>query len=486
MRQAKRTKRRKQPSSDRLLFPRESVVSIAPNPSKSDGSSTLDGHADSDVADRVAESVESASYQISGPPVSGGSSLSSSRQLRREPVNPCAGGGFGENPFDPYSGESKHRTDTTRPNELIGGKNRRELQQQVQGLCPPVPGVYGMFDKTGELIYVGKSRSLRHRLMSYFGDAARKEKAGRIIEHSRAIQWETQPSDFAAQLRELDLIRQWTPRFNVQGVPQRQRPVYLVLGRKPAETFYIASSPPTTDCVAVEGPFYGVSRMGRVVDSLNKTFGLRDCSQKTVFQFAEQMSLFDLQPRPGCLRLEIGTCLGPCAAACTRAEYLERVNAAQSFIDGFNDEPIVATQEIMENASQNQQYELAARARDSLGSLNYALKKLSHLANARESYSFVYAATGYDGRSIWYLIRRGEVVDVAPAPRDAIAYGELKPLLKLWTGRLGPRKTTFASEHPYTVSVVASWFRKHKKELKQTFAPKSAGRRYRHLARVGV
>lgn len=480
MSQAKRPKRRKQPPSDTLLAPPGTEASVA------SGATNLDLPIDPDLPESVAESVESASYRVSSSADTLRAPQHPARQPRPEQVNPCAGGGFGENPFDPHCGESKHRTDTTRPNELVGGKNRRALQKQVQSLCPPVPGVYGMFDKTGELIYVGKSRSLRHRLMSYFGDAARKEKAGRIIEHSRAIQWETQPSDFAAQLRELDLIRRWTPRFNVQGVPQRQRPVYLVLGRKPAETFYIASSPPTTDCVAIEGPFYGVARMGRVVDSLNKTFGLRDCSQKTVFQFAEQMSLFDLQPRPGCLRLEIGTCLGPCAAACTRAEYLDRVNAAQSFIDGFNDEPLVATQEIMDNASSNQQYELAARARDSLDSLNYALRKLSHLADARQSYSFVYAATGYDGRSIWYLIRRGEVVDVAPAPNDANDYRELKPLLQLWGGQLGPRQTTFASEHPHTISVVASWFRKHKKELKQTFPPKSAGRRYRHLARVGV
>lgn len=412
--------------------------------------------------------------------------------------NPCAGGGFGENPFDPYvDSNNGTRGDPgwdvsgeTRPNEIVGGKSRGQLRDQVLKLCPPVPGVYGMFDRTGELIYVGKSRSLRHRLMSYFSDSSLKEKAGRIIEHSRAIQWETQPSDFAAQLRELDLIRRWTPRFNVQGVPQRQRPVYLCLGRKPAETFFLSTSPPPTspasDCVAAEGPFYGVGRMSRVVDSLNKTFGLRDCSQKTVFQFAEQMSLFDLQPRPGCLRLEIGTCLGPCAAACTRAEYLQRVNAAQSFIDGFNDEPLIATQETMERAAANQQYELAGRARDTLKSLHYALRKLTHLADARQSYSFVYAAQGYDGRSIWYLIRRGEVVDVAAAPTGPDGYRDLKPLMKIWKNRLGPRSTTLVGEHPHTVSVVASWFRKHRRELKQTFSPESAGRRYRHLSRVGT
>ncbi len=419
------------------------------------------------------------------------------RISRRRPIfdqpgdpSPAAGSGFGINPHDPYA-VSDVADDSAvaahgRPSDMIGGDSRSELRERVQAFCPPVPGVYGMFDRTGELIYVGKSSSLRNRLLSYFGQSAAGEKAGRIIEHARAIQWETQPSDFAAQLRELELIRRFIPRFNVQGVPQRQRPVYLCLGRKPAETFFIASSPPTKDLVAVEGPFYGAGRMARVVDALNKTFRLRDCSNQTPFMYADQMSLFDLHPRAGCLRLEIGTCMGSCAAACSRQEYLQRVNEAESFLDGFNDEPLTVTQEIMENAARDRQYELAARARDTLRSLNYAQKKLGHLAEAREHYSFIYAARGYDGRAIWYLIRRGEIVDVAAAPTDAIAYRNLKPRLQEWSTRLTARHTRTVSEYPYTVSVVASWFRKHRTELKQTFAPESAGRKYRHLARVAI
>ncbi|MCM2370412.1 GIY-YIG nuclease family protein [Aporhodopirellula aestuarii] len=441
--------------------------------------------ADGVASDRVAEATTQSGYRVvrrAPPPgISGGETASAQ-------VSDTLISGFGANPFDPYHAETDRPAGYSgRPTEMIGGETSRELREQVQSLCPPVPGVYGMFDRTGELIYVGKSSSLRNRLSSYFGQSARGEKAGRIIEHTRAIQWETQPSDFAAQLREQSLIRRWIPRFNVQGVPERQRPVYLCLGRKPAEMFYIATSPPAkTECVAVEGPFFGAGRMGRVVDALNKTFRLRDCSQQTVFQFSEQLALFDVHPRPGCLRLEIGTCLGPCAAACSREEYAVRVREAESFLDGFNDEPITATQSIMENASANRLYELAARARDTLKSLNYAQRKLGHLADARQKYSFVYASTGYDGRAIWYLIRRGEIVDVAPAPADAAHFREIKPLMKQWASRIAAGNSRVTSEYPYTVSVVAAWFRKNRAELKQCFAPESAGRKYRHLSRVPV
>ena len=147
-----------------------------------------------------------------------------------------------------------------------------------------------------------------------------------MIESARAIQWETQPSEFAALIREQQLIRRFSPRWNVQGVPKRQRPIYLCLGRTPAY-FFLSATPPS-NCIGVAGPFYGAARMRLAVESLNKVFRLRDCGEKQVFRFAEQLQLFDMEYRPGCLRCEIGTCLGPCAAECTRGQYETQVNAA--------------------------------------------------------------------------------------------------------------------------------------------------------------
>ena len=378
------------------------------------------------------------------------------------------GAAFGEDPFNP------HRL---RPVELVRGKTQNLLRQQVAGTCPRVPGVYGMLDRKGELIYVGKSKSLRSRLLSYFSNSAADDKGGRIIEQARAIRWETQPSDFAALVREQVLIRRWSPRWNVQGVPQRQRPVFLCLGRRPFPTFYLSSTRPR-DCVAVEGPFYGSGRMVRTVEALNKVFQLRDCSQKQVFQFAEQLQLFDLEQRPGCLRLELGTCLGPCAAACRREQYESQVAAAASFMEGINDEPIDVMREQMRTAATNRQYELAGRARDALKTLEYVQRKLGMFASARREYSFIYAAPGYDGCGTWYLIRHGELSEVAAAPRNAEDYAALKPTLRRWAASLAGQSACRGGENPHTVALVAAWFRKHPTELQRTFAPEQAGRKY--------
>jgi len=371
--------------------------------------------------------------------------------------------GFGADPFNPHK---------ARPVDAVGADNSQELKQRVIESCPRVPGVYGMLDRKGTLIYVGKSKSLRSRLLSYFAASNANEKGGRIIENARAIQWETQPSEFAALVREQHLIRRSSPRWNVQGVPQRQRPVYLCLGRNPA-SFFLSAIPPA-DCLGVEGPFHGAARMRHAVDALNKVFRLRDCSEKQVFHFAEQLQLFDLEHRPGCLRLEVGTCAGPCAAACTRSEYDEYVSAAESFLDGFNHEPLITMREQRQRATENRQYELAGRTHEMIKSLEYVDRKLVMLARARRRYTFIYAVPGYDGCGAWYLIHCGEIADVAAAPRNPTEYQALREKIGHWSKVTSERLARGHGEHPHTLQLVASWFRRHREELNSTFPTSQA------------
>jgi len=375
--------------------------------------------------------------------------------------------GFGFNPLLPHE---------TRPITLVGQKTRTGLKREVTERCPTVPGVYGILDRTGALIYVGKSKSLRHRLLSYFQSSSRPEKSGRIIESARAVQWETQPSEFAALLREQHLIRKFRPRWNVQGIPERQRPIYLCLGRQPAVYFFTSSKPPN-DLIACEGPFYGAARMNRAVDVLNQFFKLRDCSQRTPFYFTDQLSLFDVQRRPGCLRFETGTCMGPCAAACSRAAYDAQVNAAQSFLDGFNDEPLVALRDAMEIASANLQYELAGRRLLDYKSLEYLYKKLTYLAEVRRGYSFIYPVRGYDHCHLWYLIRAGEVADVIAAPGCEETFGAMRQRIEDWSAQTRNPFDRGHGRHGHTLNLVASWFRNNRQELDTTFPPHQAAQR---------
>src|SRR5262245_37258746 len=95
------------------------------------------------------------------------------------------------------------------------GERRGLLRLRVREACPRAFGIYGMLDSRGRLIYVGKAKSLRVRLLGYLRKRGRDKKARRIEQYTRTILWETTPDEFGALLRELELIHRWLPRFNV-------------------------------------------------------------------------------------------------------------------------------------------------------------------------------------------------------------------------------------------------------------------------------
>lgn len=384
--------------------------------------------------------------------------------------------GFGPNPLDPHG---------PRPLIDVGCGRKLDLRARVRDQAPKQPGVYGMLDRENRLIYVGKSKSLRNRLLSYFNPAVAEEKAGRIIETTRRIVWEPLGSEFAALLREQQLIRRWTPRWNVQEIPKRQRPVYLCLGRGPAAYFFLSRLPPR-DTLACEGPFHGAGRMSRAVDALNTFFRLRDCKNSTGFSFSNQLPLFELEQRAGCLRFEIGTCSGPCAAAVSLESYNGQITEARSFLDGFNDEPLVALQDQMERSARDLNFEHAAKLRDDWRAMKYLYRKLVWLADARNRYTFVYAVPGCEGDATWYLIRSGEICDAAAAPLCPNSYADVRPLVRRWRVEADNETARGHGPYPHTLSLVASWFRKHKTELDRTFHPADAGRKYRRLAKSAV
>src|SRR5262249_13400949 len=156
---------------------------------------------------------------------------------------------------------------------------------------------------------------------------------------ARRVVWELAPGEFAALLRELELIRRHQPRHNVQGQPLRRRRSYVCLGRRPAAYAFLAARPPAT-ALACFGPVPAVYRAREAVRRFNDWFGLRDCPQRQVMVFADQRELFPAVRTPGCLRHEIGNCLAPCAAACTRAEYRGHVEAAAAFLQGKDEAPL--------------------------------------------------------------------------------------------------------------------------------------------------
>lgn len=356
--------------------------------------------------------------------------------------------------------------------QSVESADQSELRMLVRRFVPREPGVYGMLDALGRLIYVGKSKMLRNRLLSYFLPNNEEDKSGRIRQSTRSIVWEEQPSEFAALLREQYLIRQFQPRFNVQGIPRRQQPVYICLGRGPAEQLY-TSKQCDPKAVFSLGPLTGVARANRAVEILNRVFGLRDCSSKQACSFTEQLSLFDISPRPGCIRLELATCLGPCISACSRKAYEQQVQRARGFLSGSYDEPLNQLREQLHRAAARLHFERAAVLRDDLKAIEWLFRRAVDVANAREKYTFVYPVQSpceSKRREVWYLIRHGVIEGALAAPRNQRQLHQRQQQLHRWLESGNSIGTKFVPR-PETLALVSSWFRKYRQELKSVFLP---------------
>ncbi|MBS0209105.1 MAG: GIY-YIG nuclease family protein [Planctomycetes bacterium] len=339
-------------------------------------------------------------------------------------------------------------------------KTRRLLREQ----CPAAPGVYGMINDQGELIYVGKSKLLRNRLITYFQSGADAEKAGRIVSTAEHLVWERTSHEFAALMRELELIRRFRPRYNVQGQPGGLRRGYLCLGRAPAAYAYLSPTV-TSKSERAYGPLSIGRRMRRAVERLNNLFRLRDCPDRVPMHFADQRGLFDESLAPKCLRYELGVCLGPCAGLCSLRQYSRSVRAAAELVEGRDLSALERLNATMLDAAAKQQFERAAALRDAESDMRYLCYQVAHINEVRRNWTFIYSPHQARRRHTWYLVRNGVPVGAMRAPTDA-------PQAQRAAARLGavydnPFPAAEGAEHntlPF-VLLVSLWFRRHPEQM---------------------
>lgn len=366
--------------------------------------------------------------------------------------------GFGPSKFRPADDETLGRT--------IRGGTQPKLKAQVREFAPKEPGVYGMLDPRGRIIYVGKAKCLRARLLSYFRTESRDPKAGRILKHTRTLLWEHTADEFSALLRELELIRRFRPRFNVMGQPGQQRYVYLCVGKPPAPTVFLTATPNGKE-LAAYGPLVGRGQLDDAVRRLNDWFGLRDCPSTIPMIFADQPPLFPDGPTESgakCLRYDIQTCLGPCAGLCTRRQYSTKVRAVRAFLDGRDKSVLRHLETEMKRAAAELRFEQATGFRDRFQVFARIDDRLSLLRTARREHSFLYPLTGPSGRTVWYLVHRGEVCAAVRSAENAAGKKRLRSLLE---AIYGPTHSAHSSGEGCTDSVllVSAWFRKYPEEM---------------------
>lgn len=343
------------------------------------------------------------------------------------------------------------------------------LRQAVLVAAQNRPGVYWMSSAEGEVLYVGKSKSLRSRLLSYFRARYPQEKSARIVREVAAIQWTYVPSEFAALLAELRLVKRLRPRLNVALKRDARNYAFVAVTAGRAPKLTVLRGTGGTRVRTVYGPFLGAARLAESLRELSDALGLRDCTFDARMRFADQGEIFELPKRPaGCIRFEVGKCCGPCIAAVTAGEYARRVSLARAFLEGTYSAPLESLQRAMLAASQALQFERAALLRDKLARLQELRDRMEALRCAVEELTFSYHVSGVGGEDRVYLIRRGVVRAEVPAPRSA---AEARALVELARSTLrgdAPAPRALPVHEIDEVLLVTSWFRRHPEELRRT------------------
>ncbi|MEO5588969.1 MAG: UvrB/UvrC motif-containing protein [Gemmatimonadaceae bacterium] len=343
------------------------------------------------------------------------------------------------------------------------------MKDAVRAGAADRPGIYRMLSPTGEVVYVGKSKRVRTRLLSYFRCSYPADKGARILREAQTIDWEYTPSEFAALLRELRLIKTHRPRLNVAMKRDAMHYSFIKLTRGAAAKLTVVRGASADDASVYYGPFVGAHRVADALRELSDALMLRDCRSDMKMYFSDQHELFQLMPRtPGCIRFEIAKCLGPCIGGCSVAQYAERVAMARSFLDGADDGPIEGLRNRMNDASAALEYERAAAYRDKVGRLETLREQFARLRFAVEKLSFVYPVKGYDGDDRVYLVKRGVVRAELEKPRSSSQRGKLRKLTENIFGT-GEKLTTSVPTHEIDeLLLLSSWFRRFPAEMGRT------------------
>ena len=354
------------------------------------------------------------------------------------------------------------------------------LRDLVRAGTKDRPGTYRFLCDEGSVLYVGKSKQLRTRLLSYFRAEWPHDKGARILWRAARIEWEYQPSEFAALLRELRLIKQLRPRYNWMMKRDARHYCFVRLTPGLAPKLTVTRDAAGDERGTYFGPYLSAGRVTDALRELNDLLGLRDCANDVRMHFRDQAELPVIAtPRtPGCIRHEIGKCLGPCVAAVTEQAYAAQLALARAFLDGTSDGPMTALQERMMAHSEAMEFERAAQVRNKLHRLELLRAQFERLRFAVETLTFAYPITGHDNETRVYLVKRGTVRADLKLPTSRREQEEFTE----WARRVfeAPERPSrsIPTHEIDELLLLSSWFQRHPDEFARTLAPDVALREF--------
>ena len=222
---------------------------------------------------------------------------------------------------------------------------------------PSSPGVYRMLDHKGDVIYVGKARSLKARVSNYARLGGHTNRIARMIAATAAMEFVTVRTEAEALLLEANLIKRFKPRFNVLLRDDKSFP-YILIARDHAAPQILKHRGARNRKGDYFGPFASAGAVTRTINMLQRAFLLRTCSD----------SVYESRTRP-CLLHQIKRCSAPCTGEISIEDYASLVNEAVRFLKGESQNVRQMYQRLMLDASNAMEFERAATYRDRLSAL---------------------------------------------------------------------------------------------------------------------
>ncbi|OBZ96178.1 excinuclease ABC subunit C [Pararhizobium polonicum] len=239
------------------------------------------------------------------------------------------------------------------------GLRGAELIQAFVKLLPNSPGVYRMFNEAGDVLYVGKARNLKKRVSNYAQGRLHSNRLAKMVRETAHMEFVTTRTEIEALLLEANLIKRLRPRFNVLLRDDKSFPYILVTGDSRAPALYKHRGARSRKGNYF-GPFASAGAVGRTINSLQRAFLLRTCTD----------SVFESRTRP-CLLHQIKRCAAPCTHEVSDADYAELVTEARDFLSGKSQAVKATIAAAMSEASDNLDFERAALYRDRLAALSH-------------------------------------------------------------------------------------------------------------------
>ncbi len=275
-----------------------------------------------------------------------------------------------------------------------------ENLKQTLKLLPSLPGCYIYYNKDGEVIYVGKAKILKRRVMSYFNRKHDSVKVNVLVSQIERLEYIITNTEVEALILESHLIKKYKPRYNILLKDDKKYPYFLITDEDFPRITIVRKKNLNPEKGRYYGPYTDIRAMHATLDFLKKIFPLKQCKSPK------------FKDRP-CLYYHIGRCMAPCQNMVTSEEYKTIVKQAELFLSGKQSELMKQLKEQMHKYSENLQFEKAAKLRDSYNDLAKTLEKQKVVYENTKLNEDVISLMADDGifAIVILMIREGRLID---------------------------------------------------------------------------